>query len=107
MLDAQLFFSWPSVFDKVQVPIKFLSKILLDYELILICHRSQYESFILKLLLVPIANKFDLEIAGVVLPLVMMHPLVNMRLSLKRFLDTLKVIIPLVQLLHFLIQIKS
>lgn len=107
MLDAQLFFRWPSVFDEVQVLIKFITKFVLDYEFILICARPQNESFILKLLLVPVADKFNLEIAGVVLSLVLMHPLVNKRLSFERFLDTLKVVIPLVQLFHFLIQIKS
>ena len=107
VLDAQLFFTWPSIFDKVQVLIKFLTKIIFNSELILICARSQDESFIPELLLVPVADKFDLEIAGVVLPLVLMHPPINMRLHLKRFLDALKVVVPLVKLFHFLIQIES
>ena len=107
MLDAQLFFIWPSVFDEVQVLIKFFLKLFLNYENFLICTRSQNESFVLKLLLMPVADKLDLEIAGVVLSLVLMHPFVNECLGLERFLDTLKVVIPLVQFFHFLIQIKS
>ena len=50
-----------------------------------------------------ISYEFDFEIASIVLPLVLVHALVDVSLRLQGLLNTLKVIIPLIEFLNFLV----
>ena len=99
----QLILCRPSLLNQNNIFIEALAKLVFNHNLVLVSTRSQDESFVPKLFLMPISNELNFEIAGVVLSLILMHSLVNVSFCFQGLLYTFKVIIPLVELLDLLI----
>ena len=89
MPESELLFTRPRLLNKVYVLVETLSKLILYCELILVRDWAQDEGLVFKLLNVSVPDKFNFEVARVVLLIVFMHSIVDKRFHFQWLLDPL------------------